>query len=144
MTRLSAAEARPDVVARMNHLSRASPKTGKRMSTSKISAAPAEPGHHNGRRCLSNLQALVMPGGLLEIGLHAPRQRGTIGDELQRNRIQAVALSARLGHAGDDLIDGPHWTFGIASDLQRQDPPKQRAEGARNVRLSHSRVALRL
>ena len=49
MTRLSAAEARPDVVVRMNHLSRASPKTGMRMSTSKISAAPAEPGHHNER-----------------------------------------------------------------------------------------------
>jgi len=46
MTRLSAAEARPDVVARMNHLFRASPKTGMRMSTSKISAAPAEPGHN--------------------------------------------------------------------------------------------------
>ena len=45
---------------------------------------------------------------------------------------------ARLGHAGDDLMDGPRWTFGIASDLQRQDPPKRRAESARKVRLSDS------
>ncbi len=49
MAHLSDAVLRPDVVGKVDRLRRASPKTGKRMSLRKISAALAEAGHLNER-----------------------------------------------------------------------------------------------
>ena len=58
MARLSWAELLPNVVGKMTRLPRASPKTGKRMSLRKISAALADAGHLNERGRLFNQRSI--------------------------------------------------------------------------------------